>query len=99
MHPFTPHLSEEMWKCLDLKGLAINQFWPKPKKIYRKKTCNIAIQINGKTREIIVFDKGVNEDIVKTKALKNTKIKKVVDNKHIKRIVFVPDKILNIVLI
>ena len=98
LQPFTPHLSEEVWKSLGLDGLAINQLWPKVTTNQTKKICKIAIQIDGKTREIIEFDVGVGEEEVKIKALNSKKIKKMIDKKVIKKTIFVPEKILNIVL-
>jgi leucyl-tRNA synthetase len=98
LQPFIPHLSEEIWESLGLDGLAINQLWPKSLTTQTKKICNIAIQIDGKTREIIEFDVGIDEERVKTKALNSKKIKKMTDKKTIKKTIFVPEKILNIVL-
>ena len=98
LQPFTPHLSEEVWKSLGLDGLAINQLWPKVTTTQTKKICKIAIQIDGKTREIIEFDVGISKEEVKIKALNSKKIKKMIDKKVIKKTIFVPEKILNIVL-
>ena len=98
LQPFTPHLSEEIWKSLGLGGLAINQLWPKVPTTQTKKTYKIAIQVDGKTREIIEFDVGIGEEEVKIKALNSKKIKKIVDKRIIKKTIFVPEKILNIVL-
>ncbi len=98
LQPFTPHLSEEIWKSLGLNGLVINQLWPKLPTTQTKKIRKIAIQIDGKTREIIEFDVGIDEERVKAKALNSKKIKKMTDKKIIKKTIFVPEKILNIVL-
>jgi len=98
LQPFTPHLSEEMWNYLEGNDLAINQKWPKSSGIKRKKVCKIAIQIDGKTKEIMEFDVGLIEQHVKIKAFDNKKINKMIDNKKIKKTIFVPDKIFNIVL-
>ena len=98
LQPFTPHLSEEIWKSLGLDGLAINQPWPKVSTTQTKKICNIAIQVDGKTREIIEFDIGIDEKGVKIRALNSKKIKKMIDKKIIKKTIFVPEKILNMVL-
>ena len=97
LQPFTPHLSEEIWKYLECAGIAINQSWPKPYKIKGKKRCKIAIQINGKTREVIEFDVGLDERQVKKIALDHKKINKIIDSNKIKRTIFIQDKILNLV--
>ena len=97
LQPFTPHLSEEIWKYLKCSDMAINQPWPKSYEIKRKKRCKIAIQINGKTREIIEFNVGLNENQVKKIACEHKKIIKIINSKKIKRTIFVQDKILNLV--
>ena len=98
MQPFTPHLSEEMWKFLNLPGLAINQKWPKSTVSRQSKACKVAIQINGKTKNIIDFNLGETRKKVMLEALNNIKIKKMIGNKKAKRIIFVPNRVLNIVL-
>ena len=97
LQPFTPHLSEEMWLSLGFKDLVIKQQWPKPSKILRKKTFKIAIQINGKTRQIMEFDFGQNENEVKTQAMKSEKIINFINNKKVLNTIYVKEKILNIV--
>ena len=98
LQPFIPHLSEEMWKYMGYDNLAIAQAWPKSSGFLRKKISKIAIQVNGRTKKIIECNFGANEENVRTKALSDKKIKKFIDNNSIKRIIFVPEKILNIVL-
>ena len=78
--------------------MAINQQWPEVSTTQTKKVCNIAIQVDGKTREIIEFDVGISEERVKIEALNSKKIRKMVVEKVIKKTIYVPEKILNIVL-
>ena len=93
-----PHLSEELWRLLGEKGLAILQKWPESLNIIKKTNYKIAIQINGKTKEIIEMDFTPNEkemlDILKN----NNKIKKMIVDKKIKRSIYVPKKIINILI-
>ena len=98
LQPFVPHLSEEVWKELGKPSLAINQKWPKSQGKVLTRVSNIAIQINGKTKEIIEVAKGAKKENVEPVVLKQPKIKKLVLNKKIKKIIFVPEKIINIVL-
>jgi leucyl-tRNA synthetase len=60
-------------------------------------TCEIAVQINGKVRASIVIEKGMIKDEVLLKAMEVPHVQKYVD-KTIERVIFVPDKILNICL-
>ena len=98
LQPFTPHLSEEMWKELGEKDLAINQKWPEIVGNVEKSISKIAIQINGKTREIIEFNNGSSQKTVEDVALKSNKIQKQIMEKEIKKIIFVPERVLNIVI-
>ena len=63
-----------------------------------KKKFKIAIQINGKTKEIIELDSSHDEKDVKNIALNSNKIKKMINNKSVKKIIFVPEKIMNILI-
>ena len=98
IHPFTPHLSEELWNKLGESGLAIEQNWPKSSLIKKKFISKLAIQINGKTKEILEIETGLEEKEVKNLVLNNSKIKKIIRGKNQKKTIFVPEKIFNIVL-
>ena len=58
----------------------------------------IAIQINGKTRDVIAIKKDLAQQEIENIILKNSKIKKYVDNKKIIKTIFVKNKILNYIL-
>ena len=98
IHPFVPHLSEEMWKLLGSKEMAVNQSWPKASNFIEKTNFKLAIQINGKTKKIIDLSNKENEAEAKELAINDPKIKKIIDKKTIKRTIYVPNKILNIVI-
>ena len=88
-----------MWKKLKESGLAINQKWPKFIGSLTKTFCNVAIQVDGKTKEVIKFDIGSKKEAVQEVDFNSPRIKRIVMNKKINKIIFVPDKILNIVLL
>jgi leucyl-tRNA synthetase len=98
IHPFIPHLSEEMWSKLGGLELAIEQKWPEAKAGAAKTKTKIAIQVNGKTKDVLVFSENPNKNLVLKALEKNTKIQKIILNKEIKRAIFVPEKILNLVI-
>jgi leucyl-tRNA synthetase len=98
IQPFTPHLSEEMWDKLGGQGLAVTQKWPKAKLTKQKLFSKIAIQINGKTKDVIEVEVGLNKENIRKIILKNNKIKKIINGKLEKKTVFVPEKIYNFVL-
>ena len=91
--PFTPFLAHE---CLEQLGIKEINNWPKIEKtLIDKQKVKIAIQINGKTREIIEVEKNLNEKDVISETKKNEKINKNLMNKKITRTIFVKNKIIN----
>ena len=98
LHPFIPHLSEEIWKLLGNEGLAINQSWPKYSSTEEAVSFKIAIQINGKTRDILEIKKdAAKEDIIKS-AINREKIKKHLGISVVKKSIYIPTKVLNLVV-
>ena len=61
LQPFVPHISEEIWSGLGNQTLCINESWPQ-EKIERKEKIKIAIQINGKTKEVIEIDGAIKKE-------------------------------------
>ena len=91
--PFTPHLANE---CLEKLGVSKIESWPEIRKeSLKKQKTKIAIQINGKTREVIEVEKSLTEEKVVSITKKSEKIRKILTNKKIMRIIFVKDKIIN----
>ena len=97
MNPVLPHFSCE---CLELIGEEKQIMWPKINEdflIEDKK--NFIIQINGKTRGIIVADKHISEEILLTKINENSKLKNYIEGKTIKKKIFIPEKLINIIIL
>ena len=84
--PFTPHVAYE---CLEILGAKDIKSWKKNKKLILKEKINMAIQVNGKTRDVIEIEKGVNQNSVVKLCKNNDKIKNKIDDKSVKRIIFV----------
>ncbi len=97
LQPFVPHISEEMWFKIGNKGLCVNEAWP-TESVKKKNKSKIAIQINGKTREVIEIDTSLTKDGVLEIIKNNNKIKKSLVGKNIQREIYVPGKILNLVI-
>mgnify|MGYP001489325595 CR=1 FL=1 len=91
--PFTPFLAHE---CLEQLGIKSINSWPKAEKnLIDKQKVKMAIQINGKTREIIQVEKDLDEKSVINETKKVDKISKNLMNKKITRTIFVKNKIIN----
>jgi len=98
IHPFIPHISEEIWSFIGGEGLCANTSWPKIKTKKIRKKFNLAIQINGKTRSILEVEDTFKESEIFEKAKKDKKISKYINNKMIIKKIYVPKKVLNIVI-
>ena len=98
IHPFIPHISEEIWELINEKDLCINSKWPKIKILEDSLSIKIPIQVNGVTRSIIIVNKDIDKNSIIEKAKKDEKIKKRISQKDIIRSVYVPGKILNLVI-
>ena len=99
--PLMPHLAEELWKKLGYpeSSLVVNQKWPtfNPKYLEEEKV-NLVIQINGKKKAVLEVDKGLSKDGTSEVVLQSLKNKTFLENKKIKKIIVVPDKIVNLVI-
>ena len=98
IHPFIPHISEEIWSFIGGRGLCVNASWPKIKIKKIKTKFNIAIQVNGKTRSILEVEDSFKESKIFEIANKDKKISKYIKNKVIIKKIYVPRKVLNIVI-
>ena len=97
LQPFVPHISEEIWSSLGNETLCISEVWPE-EETQRKIKLNIAIQINGKTRKIIKIDEDLTKESILELVKNNEKIRKNLSGKKIIREIYVPGKIVNLVV-
>ena len=72
--------------------------WPEIDKKDILREIKLAVQINGKTRDIISIDKDLNEEEVNVFIIKHSKAKKYVDSKKIIKTIFVKNKIINYIV-
>ncbi len=97
LQPLAPHISEEIWSSFNMGTLCINEMWIK-EDVKQKNKLSIAIQINGKTKEVIEVNEKSSEKEVIEKVKNNEKIKKNINEKKILREIYVPGKIVNFVI-
>ncbi len=98
IHPFIPHVSEEMWNKLGNESLCASVNWPTTKKVFEEKITKIPVQINGKTRSLIDIIGDEDKDKILEKLMNDSKIKKYTENKEIIKTIFIKNKIVNLVL-
>ena len=96
LNPICPHITEELWQELGYKDTISYESWPTyDESKLEVNTIEIPIQVNGKLRGKIVMDKSASEDQIKKKALEA--VKGFVANGY-KKIVYIPNRIFNIVV-
>jgi leucyl-tRNA synthetase len=100
LFPFAPHLSQEIWSMFGKKTLLDYESWPKyNENLLKKNIFEYVIQVNGKKRAILEFDKEIlTEEEILQKVKELSFYDKYLKNKQIKKIVFVKGKIINFVL-
>jgi leucyl-tRNA synthetase len=97
--PFAPHITEELWHRLGQKDSIHLQPWPKwDPELVKEEIITLVIQINGKVRDKIEVESDISEEKAKELAISREKIKKWIKGKKIKKVVFVPGKLINIVV-
>lgn len=99
LSPFAPHITEELWAQLGEKKSIFLTLWPKyDKKKIVADTVNVAVQVNGKVRAVLAIATGTSEDDVKAQALSDEKVQVHLAGKTVRKVIYVPGKIVSIVV-
>jgi len=99
LSPFAPHLTEELWNTAGFPGLCSQQKWPKyDEKLIKEEKVLIIVQINGRVRDKIEVTAGINQKEVEKIVTQSEKIKPWTNGKEVHKIIFIQDKLINIVL-
>ena len=97
--PLAPHLAEELWQKLGYKSLVSLQKWPKHEdKFLAKEKIKLIKQINGKKKLVMNVKKGLTKKQTETIVLENSTIIKIIESNKYKKIIIVPDRVVNIVI-
>lgn len=99
LSPFVPHICEELWEIIGFEKTVMDQTWPE----YDEKACEedevvIAVQVKGKMRARITASSGADKETIEKLALANSNVQKHIDGKEIRKIIVIPDKLVNIVV-
>jgi leucyl-tRNA synthetase len=96
--PMMPHLGEECWARLGYNTLLANQPWPAVEAaLLVDDKITIAVQVNGKRRDELLIARDAAEDEVKAAALKLEPVVRALEGRQPKKIIVVPQRIVNIV--
>ncbi len=96
--PFAPHMSEELWSLLSHSSSIFKEKWPDYiDELAKDKILEVPIQVNGKLRSKLFVSKEITEEEIKNLALIDDKVKSYTEGKNIKKVIYVKNKLLNIV--
>ncbi len=97
INPVIPHFSNE---CMEMININEKITWPKfNAEILLEDNIKFIIQFNGKTRKIIVSKKDTSEDMLLTEIKKDNRLNEYLVNKEIKKKIFIPNKLINIITV
>jgi len=97
--PYAPHIAEEMWEVLGHQESVFQAGWPAyDEKLASAGDVEIAVQVNGKLRSRIVLPRGMSEQEVMKVVLSDASVKKFVDGQPVKKVIYVQDRLVNLVV-
>ena len=99
MAPSTPFVAEEMWSMLGNTDSVHTRDWPEANQDFLRVTeVEIVVQVNGKVRDRVVAEPGADEAAAVTLAMASDRVRTAVAGKAPKRVVYVPGKLVNLVV-
>src|SRR5579862_2496116 len=97
--PMMPHLAEELWHLLGHADLLVDQPWPEADaELVRDDTVTLAVQVNGKLRATLDQPRDADSDAVREAALALPAIQRAIEGRPLRKVIVVPNRIVNIVV-
>jgi len=99
MAPATPYVAEGMWEMLGMGYSVHQQAWPSfDPELARNETVEIAVQVNGKVRDKLVLAPDATQDDAMSAALMSERVNEHVGGREPARVIYVPGRLLNIIV-
>ena len=96
--PMMPHLAEEAWHAIGKQGLIAEAPWPEvDESLLQDEAVTIAAQHKGKLRDTLTAPAGASKEVLEEMALASEKVQRSIDGAEIRKIIVVPDRLVNIV--
>jgi leucyl-tRNA synthetase len=96
--PMVPHVAEEAWAAAGHDGLVADAAWPEvDAACLVEDEVTIAIQVNGKLLDTLTMPKGADRAVVEAAALASDKVVRLLDGKAPRKVIVVPDRLVNLV--
>ena len=94
----TPHIAEEMWRLLGHETLLADTAWPvADEKLVVDAEVTVAVQVNGKLRATITLPADAPRELAESRAQAEPDVVKALDGKTPRKIIVVPNRIVNLV--
>jgi len=98
LNPMLPHITEEIWLALGNDNMLVKNSWPvADSKLLLDEKVTIAVQVNGKLRTTLELVKDIDKAEAEKLALESESIKSALQGKEIRKIIVVPNRIINVV--
>jgi len=98
VEPMMPHLAEECWATLGRKTLVAEEPWPAlERELLVEETITLPVQVNGKKRADITIARDAEDQEIETAVLALEAVKRALDGKRPKKVIVVPQRIVNVV--
>ena len=99
LSPIVPHICHQLWLDINHDQPIIDAEWPKfDSSLLKSETSLIVIQVNGKLRSKLEVDASISEEELKSMALSDEKVMGFIEGNEIKKIIVIPEKLVNIVV-
>jgi leucyl-tRNA synthetase len=96
--PMMPHLAEEAWSAMGQSGLVAESDWPQvDAALLVEDEVTIAVQVKGKLRDTLTVAKGLPNAELEALALASDKVQRFLDGAEVRKVIVVPDRLVNIV--
>lgn len=99
LSPFAPHLAEELWSRLGHEETLAYEPWPAWEAEWvTEERVTVAVQVNGKLRATLELPAGSDQAAAHSAALADERVRRFVDGAQVRKVIYVPDKVLNLVV-
>ena len=98
LHPFAPHLTEEIWQLRGNEGFLVKSAWPKAdENLLQDDSVEIGVQVNGKVRDRVAVPSGASKEEIEKIALASEKVQRNLEGFEIKKIIVGPGRMVSVV--
>jgi leucyl-tRNA synthetase len=98
LSPFAPHLAEELWQRQGQEGLCAFAPWPKPDSLkLRRARVTVVVQVDGRLRDRLEMPAEASEAAAREEALGSQNVQRALSGRPVKRAIFVPGRLINLV--